>query len=315
MSTEQQTYAQKLRSKMKKEAEDQVNNFGANSIEWSPKDVGSYKIRILPPVTTNEKGQVVDNPEGLFYDTHSFHFLDGVGDEGKGRYVFSKKKYTVDDKQVKDPIDEAVSQWYASKDDMQIAIAKKAKRKRKFYFNILLLEENGKAIPTEEAFKVMVDTSGEGKLTRRICDEMGVPFYKDVEDKWVDKNSVDIDEEKEYKDLIDIDNGHDFKIQKSKTGNDAWDISYEKSFAIQKPRALTDEEKAQLKKRIDLSKHVAYEQDYSKVRDLLDKFIDHAASKAKQPESKPESKAQKTEPKKAAVDNDISEEELLKELE
>ncbi len=275
------TYAERLRSKMKKEAEEQVNNFSQNSIEWSPKESGTYKVRILPPVTTDEKGNIVEDPEGIFYQTHSFHFLKGIGEEGKGRYVFSKKKYTVDGKTVKDPIDEAVAQWYASKDNLQISLAKEAKRKRKFYFNILLLEENGKLIPTSEAFRIMVDTSGEGKLTRKICDEMGVPFYRDIEDKWVEKSSLNIDQEKEYKDLIDIDNGHDFKIQKSKTGNETYDISFEKSFAMQKPRALTEEERELLSKRVDLVRHVKYEDDFYKVKEALNKFIDFKSNNEK----------------------------------
>ena len=61
---------------------------------------------------------------------------------------------------------------------------------------------------------------------------MGIPFYRDIEDGWVDKETEEVDPDFKPVDLVDPKAGCDFKIVKSKTGKNPWDISFEKSFAL-----------------------------------------------------------------------------------
>jgi len=101
---------------------------------------------------------------------------------------------------------------------------------------------------------------------------MGFPFYKDVQDEWVLETSLEIDEDQTIYDLIDVEEGHDFKIKKEKTGNNNWDISYEKSLATKKARELTDEEMELAKGRVNLRTFIEYAT-YEEVMSAFEEFL------------------------------------------
>lgn len=275
------SYLEELRAKLKEKAQDAASNKSRNSndTEFTP-DVGTYKIRILPPL----------DPKDLFYHTHSYNYLEGVGEineeTGKRRdlMLFSQKFFNVDGKRVRNPIDELVFKLYKTKDEADKNFASKIKRKRRFYMNVLLID----AATGEATHKVLVDNSNEGKLTRVICNAAGVPFMRDVEDNWFDESASNIDEDRRYFDLFDIKKGHDFKIVKDKIGNDKWQITYEKSFAIDKPRALTEAEVALLDARVDLKTYIAYESDINKVQSYLDMVLDNYSGEPSAPKTKSE---------------------------
>jgi hypothetical protein len=246
-----------LRQKLLNKAKEAATS-SRNPLEFTP-DIGEVKIRILPSI----------DPEDLFYYTHSYHYIPLDG----GKYVYSKKEYIIDGQRKKCPIDEAVSQWYSlakREEDKEIfSIAGTAKRKRHYFMNILLVDEPD----PEKKFRILVDRSNDGKLISRICKIMGITFFRDIEDNWVDKNSLNIDEDADYYDLIDIDAGHDLKIKKVQVGQYSWDISYIDSVAVKKIRPLTDEEKKLLDKRINLKSYIAYEENYANVVKILDNYI------------------------------------------
>lgn len=269
MANAKPTYVEALRAKLQAQAKEKTNSNKeqANSNEFIP-PIGTTKIRILPPV----------DPNDLPYYTHSYNYLKEVGepkDDGKrsDKMLFSAKYFNVDGKRVKNPIDEFVAKLYKTNDASNKATASSIKRKRRYYLNALVYNvETGKP-----EFKVIVDNSNEGKLVRVICAAMGLPFMRDVEDGWFDKSSSEIDEDRRYFDLVDIEKGCDFKIIKDKIGEDAWAITYEKSFAIEKPRALTSEEKELLDQRVDLKTYVEYEEDFDVVQNYLSAFLDNGA--------------------------------------
>lgn len=295
-----------LRKKLKAQAEDALNS--RNPLEFIP-PLGKTNVRFLPAIDEND----------LFYFTHSFHYLPNDG----GRYLYTHKNYNVDGKLLKDPIDVAVSQWYetgkSTKDKAILDIAGMIKRKHHYVFHVILLDEED----PEKKYRVLVDRSNDGKLARIICTTMGLPFFRSIQDNWVDKTSLDIDEDKDYVDLIDIDNGFDFKIVKTQVGEKSWDISYADSFPLKKKRALSDEERELLEKRIDLKAYVAYEEDYYSVKSALDSFINslegnEAATKDDDEEDNEEEvkvpvKSKKAEVKKPANDDELDD--MLSELE
>jgi len=298
-----------LRSQLKKKAEDALSS--RNPLEFNP-PLGKTNVRFLPPI----------NDDDMFYYTHGYHYLPGSG-ETPGRYIYTHKNYTVDGKKLKDPIDVAVSQWYETgkrtKDDAILNIAGTVKRKHHFVFNVILLAEPD----PDKKYRVLVDRSNDGKLARIICTVMGLPFFRSIQDNWVDKTSLEIDEDKEYFDLIDIDGGHDFKIVKTQVGEKSWDVSYADSFAIKKPRALTDDERELLEKRVDLKTYASYEEDYFAVKAALDSFVDGlgddaatasdaaGADEEEVPAPAPKAK-KKQEVKKPASDDELDE--ILDEL-
>ena len=259
-----QSYVEQLRAKLQEKAKSAKpeGSTGSNNTIELIVPVGTTKIRILPPVDS----------EKLFYHTHSYNYVKKAGEineetgERRDVMLFSLKNFQVDGKRVRNPIDEFVAKLYATKDDTNKAIASALKRKRRYYCNIIYYNPEKDNKPE---LRVLVDNSNEGKLMRVICSAMGIPFMRDVEDNWFDKTSAEIDEDKRYFDLVDIEKGHDFKIIKDKTGEDNWAITYEKSFAIEKPRALTEEERALLDSRIDLENHITYVTDYEQVQNTL----------------------------------------------
>lgn len=260
-----QSYLERQREALAKRAEEAKNKSGNRDKEFLP-EVGTTKIRILPPL----------NPEDLFYHTHTYHWLKRVGEEddnGKRRDVmlFTRKTYEVDGKKKNDPIQAFVDKLYDTKLEDNKRTAGELKTKRRFYLNILLLDETD----PEKKHRLLVDNTNQGKLMRRICSIMGIPFMRDVDDEWFDKDSINIDPDKRYFDLIDPEVGHDLKIVKKKTGDDDWAISFEDTFAVDKPRALTPEEREYLPKVYDLRNlpTVKYEESYEKVNEYLETWL------------------------------------------
>lgn len=233
-----------------------------NEKEFTPKEAGKYRIRLLPPIGM-EDGV-------LPYHSHSFHFLPNIGENKKGEYVYSKKQYGTE----KDPIDKVVSEMYDSGEENLKSDAGKIKRKRNFYWNCLVYDEKGSA-----EFKVLRDTTNEGKLTRVLCEKMGITFFRDVEDNWVGEEAEkqeteDGDEDApEFIDLLDTEDGHDFYIVKKVTGKNNWDFNFEGSFAAKKPRALTDEELELMQQRVDLTNYVTYIDDIKVVENKLQQYL------------------------------------------
>ena len=265
MSTKQ-SYLDRVQGKLQDKAEKSGadKNSGVN---YYP-EVGSTKIRILPPVNED------DNP--LPYFSHYYHFIpedpNNIGNSS-GSYLWALKRYNVSGIEKLCPVCSAVKQWYAvgrKNDDKQLLkYGASMKLKRQYFFNVLLLDEPDPA----RKLRILVDTSNEGKLTRIICSLMGIPFFKDIEDNWVDEDSKNIDPDKKVFDLVDPEVGHDFKIIKKKIGDAPWQISYEESFVIETPRALTPEERKLSEQRPDLKKIIEYEQDYDKVKAIMSDFI------------------------------------------
>ena len=225
-------------------------------------EIGSVKVRLIPP----------KNPEDPFYYSHSYHFLEHIGPNGKGKYVFSRKQYTVDGKIVKCPIDETASEFYKSKDEAFEKIAGKIKRKRHYFIPAILVDEPD----PEKKFVILKDTSNDAKLLSKICSIMGIPYMRDVEDNWWDKTSQEFDEDAEYFDLLDPKQGYDLKIVKKKNGTNTWDVTYDASFAVKPARALTDEELQLIKDHeadLDLPALKRYEENYSVVESELNEYL------------------------------------------
>lgn len=254
---------QKLRSRLKKQAEDAIENGSRNPLDFVPK-IGKTNVRFLPPINEDE----------LFYHTHAYHYFPHDG----GKFVYTPRKFDVDGVQKEDPVDVAVKQWYAlaekSGDANIKQYASTLKRKRHFFFNVILLDEEDLA----KKYRVLQDRSNDGKLAKLVCITMGLPFFRDVQDNWVDQASLEIDEEKDYFDLIDIEEGHDFKITMEKDGDNPWDITYAKSFAVKKSRALTTEELKLMETRVDLKNYVSYETNYNVLKQLLEDFLESVGS-------------------------------------
>lgn len=298
------TYAEQVRAQMNKKAEQAKSNQG-NSKEYVP-DFGSVKVRLLPPVGYPKNTQ--------FYYTHSFHFIEDAGAEGKGKFLWTPKFFETDEGRVKDPIDKAVDEYYKTQDPVLKTLASKIKRKRHFFMRALLLDEPD----PEKKFIILKDNTADGKLMRKIASIMGIPFMRDVEDEWWDKASLQLDEDKKVFDLLDPDEGYDLKIVKKKTGNNPWDISYDDTFAVGSARSLTEEEKQLMNDNdINLETLVTYETNLDFVEQTLNEFVDRMgpgkASNGKV--SKP-----KAAPKPKIVDeededeDEVSEEELLNAL-
>jgi hypothetical protein len=280
-----------------------------NENEWAPTDVPT-KVRFLP---LPEKEGKLNFP----YMTHTYHYIQGGRDDGKDIKLFVPKKVNKDGALVEDPIDVFVRKLYDTKIDSEIKIAASLKRKRAFYFNALVYEDG--VTPT---LKVIVDTSGEGKLARRICSVMGIPFCKDIDDKWFPDKDFAYDPDKPYFNLVDTTSGYDFKIKKSITGKDPWNFDYNESFPITNKglRPLTDTEQSMLKSAPDLYNYVNYESDFNKIEEYLNRAISHLSIN-KSSGSTASPKAPFTSKTTAApyvqsatVEDDLSEEDLRAQL-
>jgi len=272
------SYADRLREKQREKAAKSAANNTSDGREWLPIE-GTHKIRVLPPLnltqdTYNSNGELVGKKgeeDDFFYMTHAYHFFEGIGPEGKGKMLWTPKKFTLKDgRVVKDPIDEKVAQMYelarANKDDELKNIAGKIKRKRQFFTNVLRYTDDG------PVYQILKDSSNEGKLMSQLCKNMGFAFYRDVQDEWVVESSLEVDEDREVYDLVDVEEGHDFKIKKVKTGSQNWDISYEDSVVVRKPRALEKEELKLLDERVDLRNYVTY-CTYEEAEQALEEYL------------------------------------------
>jgi hypothetical protein len=252
-----------MRDKLLAKAKEAASRNRGN--EFTP-DFGTTMVRLLPQK---------DPEDVLPYFTHAYHYLPIDG----GKYVYTPRKFKVggtDENPVVqiDPIDEAVARWYQqaniTKNDKLKSIAGTIKRKRHFFFQCIVLDEPD----PEKKFKILVDRSNDGKLAKVICRIMGIPFFKDVQDNFVDQSSTKIDPDADYYDLMDIEEGHDLKIKKVQDGVQTWDISYTDSLAIKKARPLDKDERVLLEKRIDLKTYIKYETDYEVVNSMLKRFME-----------------------------------------
>ena len=317
------SYADKVREKMQKKAGEATSGSTGDPREWTP-DVGTHRIRILPPVGAKfPKDQQSCSDDNLFYHTHRFHWVPKSLDDlqnKEGKFLWTLKEFDVNGKTKRCPICEAVDQWYsvgrAEKDQTLLNMGSALKLKRHFFMNVIRYTEDGKP-----EFRILVDRTNEGKLIKVICAAMGIPFFRDIEDNWVDKNSTAYDPDQEYYDLVDPEQGYDFKINREKTGNNNWDISYEKSFVIKKaPRALSDEELELMGSRVDLINYKEYVTDYNVVKRLLDGLLGEAEVEEAKEDSAPKKAAPKpvakpaTTKKPTSKDDDESMDDMLNEL-
>lgn len=298
------SYLEMARQKAKEKAS--TAKTGKNDQEFTPGEAGKYRIRLLPPLKADE-GQ-------LPYHTHSFHFLPGAGKEKKGEYVYSKKYYGDE----RDPIDKTVSEMYDTQEENLKKEAGKIKRKRNYYWNALVYDADGNV-----EFKVLRDTTSEGKLTRILCQTMGIQFFRDVEDNWVGDEDTQGDEDRDYIDLLDTEEGHDFYVVKKITGKNPWDFNFESSYAAKSARALTKEEEGLLEKRVDLENYVEYIEDINVVQKKLEAYlngseeVEDISDEDDKPAKKPASKTPPKGNKKPAVvddEDDISIEDLSDEI-
>ena len=316
------SYANKVREGMAKKASEAGTGKG-NPLSWSP-EIGTHKIRILPPIGPKfPKDTMSSSEEAMFYHTHKFHWipnsLEDIKDNKKGKFLWVPKDFDHNGQKMHCPICEAVTQWYsvgrADKDQSLLDLGGALKQKRQFFVNIIRYTDNG------PEFRVLVDNTNEGKLMKVITAAMGFPFFRDIDDNWVDKNSTEYDPDKNYFDLLDPEVGYDFKIIKEKTGVNNWDISYEKSFVMEKaPRPLDDADRELMGKRVDLVTYVPVEKNYAVVKATLDNLLGSA------PESEPEEVKDTPKPKASpapvqkiskapqATNDDEAVDDMLKEL-
>jgi hypothetical protein len=229
----------------------------------------------------------------------------------------------------KDPIDKAVAEMYDTKEEALKLEAGKIKRKRNFYWNCIVYDADG-----NPEYKVLRDTTNEGKLTRVLCKKMGIPFFRDVEDNWLGEDGAadvegDEDEQPDYVDLLDTEEGHDFYIVKKVTGKNNWDFNFEDSYASKKARELTDAETELLEQRVDLTTYINYIEDIDEVSKKLAAYLNGDDAEVEDVEDDedetpaPKKAAAKAPAKKAApakaakksvVEDDVDIEDLAAEL-
>lgn len=300
-------YLEKLRQQAMAALDNGPRKYSSEN-EWAPTDIPT-RVRFLP---LPEKEGKLNFP----YMTHTYHYLQGGRDDGKDIKLFVPKKVMKDGVAVEDPIDVFVRKLYDTKIESETKIAASLKRKRAFYFNAIVYEEG-----VSPQLKIIIDTSGEGKLARRICSVMGIPFCKDIEDKWFPDKDFQYDPDKPYFNLIDIAGGYDFKIKKSIKGKNPWDFDYNESFPITNKgtRPLADVELNMIKSAPDLYNYVSYENDYYKVEEYLNRAISHVSiSKPSGTTSTPKAPTSVKTPAAAYVaqasEDDLSEEDLRAQL-
>ncbi len=274
-------YLEAMRAKANKAVEEGSKKGTGNSLEFVP-PIGKTKVRLLPPISEDD----------YFYQTHSYNYVPNGGTDGQGVMLWTQKKYDGE----RCPVDEAAAQFYDSNDEAMRKLGSQIKRKRRFYFNAILVDEPDPA----KKFVVLVDNTNEGKLTTQICKAMNIPLIRDVEDNWIDQKVITVDPDEEGFDLLDPTAGYDFIIVKSEDvvpiggGKTIKKASYEGSKPAKSPRALTEEEfEIMEEKRVDLKKFVTYEKDVNKVKAALQRFIDGAPEEDKE-EEEAEIKTSKT---------------------
>jgi len=275
-----QSFAERARARQIEKGNASVAKTGADAREWSPAD-GKYRIRLLPPLPIQADilgadGTVVQKKgteDDFFYMTHGYHFFEGLGKGGKGLLLWTPRRFLVDGVLVNDPIDDVVAKMYEvarrENDEALKTTAGKIKRKRQIFANCILYDD----VALTSDFKILKDNTNEGKLFAEICKNMGFPFFRDVQDEWVVKESLEVDPDRDTYDLVDAGvEGHDFKIVRTKTGANAWDIDYSSSLVTKKARALTEEEvEAFMGARVDLRAHVEY-CTYQQAKDAITEY-------------------------------------------
>jgi hypothetical protein len=264
------SYLEKIRQQAINALQETPKSYN-NDAEWSPTETPT-KVRFLELPEVSGK---LNFP----YITHTHHYLKGGREDGKDIKLFVPKKVIKNGVEVEDPIDAFVRKLYDTKVESERKVASEFKRKRAFYFNALVYEDG-----INPQYKVIIDTSGEGKLARRICSVMGLPFCKDIDDKWFPDKDFSFDPDKPYYDLINASNGYDFKIKKSVTGKDPWNFDYNESFPITNKgaRPLTEAELNMTRNAKDLYSYVAYENDYFKVEEYLNRAISRLGGEIEQ---------------------------------
>ena len=302
MSTAQ-SYLEKLRASAIKTLEE--NPKYSSDIEWAPTEVPT-KVRFLPLPE-------VEGKLNFPYVTHSYHYLQGANENGKDIKLYVPKKVIRDGREVEDPIDSFVRKLYDTKIESEKKIASSLKRKRAFYFNALVYEDG-----VTPQLKVIIDTSGEGKLARRICSVMGIPFCKDIDDKWFPDKDFVYDPDKPYFDLVSMTEGFDFKIKKSITGKDPWNFDYNESFPITNKgfRILTDAELTLASKASDLHSYVNYTSDFNEVEAYLNRAIANVGGQPLDVTQKTVSAPKVNAPKisNPALDEELDEDDLRAQL-
>ena len=269
MAKKTKSYLERLREKAAAAVENKQQSLSSNGLEFIP-PVGKTKVRLLPP----------KNLDQYFYHTHSYNFLPGASEDGKDVMLWTRKKYKdADGKEVKCPIDQAASEFFDSKDPTYRKFGSEIKRKRRFYFNAILVDEED----IDKKFVVLVDNTNEGKLTKQICSAMNLPLIRDIEDNWV-VGEDQVDPEEEGVDLLDIENGHDFIITKTEevvtleNGTTIRKAVFDSSKPSSKPRPLSQEERTLLDKRVDLTEFVKYEESLDVVLEYLERYLDSKVS-------------------------------------
>ena len=317
------SYLEQLRQVALKEmTEPKATTTNKNEKEYYPEENKGVKVRILPRF----------KDDGTFeypYVTHTYHYLEKGLDGEKDiklfvpRKVFSKEVNAY----VNDPIDDHVAKMYETGNDAIKSFAGKIKRKRSFYFNALVYNDEG-----QPELKVLVDTSSDGKLATRICSIMGIPFCKDTQDRWFPDKKWEYDPDATYFDLVDLEEGFDLKIIKKKNGINPWDISYDQTFPVSNkgPRALNDADKKAMYingKTVghELNTYVKYVNNYDDVMKHFNLALAKSSigggaivQSVERPESQtsntPVTKVKKPEVAVAATPDDFNEDELKAQL-
>lgn len=284
-------YLDDRRKKMSQQAQKTIDKSANSGIEFRP-NFQKVKVRLLPPKDLND----------LFpYVTAAYHYdLGGSSNPNKkGEYLFAPRTMSNGEKC---PWDVAADELFNTGDEKDKLLGSKVKRKRQYLFHILLVDEPD----PEKKLRILVDTSTKGQLAKQICVTAGIPFYHDLDDEWLDQTTADIDEDKAYHDLFDMDNGYDFVISKTKGSRGEWDIDYSQSYPVKQPRPLTDEERELAEKRIDLKTYRQKIDDFDLMQNKLNAFIDRYHKNGGEENSAPVAHSAKASGDRASVsENDL----------
>lgn len=252
------------------------NSDNTSDLEFVPEIGKTYKVRIIPVLYSFGKDGSLQIP----YWMDSFHYMEGVEQGGKGPYVYSKPDYVVGDKTVMCPIDKTVKDMYDSKEKDLTAIAQKIKRKRHYKFNVILYEVDDE--PVTPQYKILKDTSSQGKLAKLICDKMGVPFVADaIQTKpWIAKFE-EVKGKKAY-DLLSEEGGHDFVIKRTRgrkieipgQKEPIYEVEYGESFVYEEPRDWDDKDRKVAEEVKNLQELTHYIEKFEDVEAILAEFTE-----------------------------------------
>jgi len=272
------------------------NSDNTSDLEFVPEIGKTYRVRIIPNLYSFGKNGELQIP----YWMDSFHYMDGVEQGGKGPYVYSKPDYEVDGKTVMCPIDKTVKDMYDSKESDLTAIAQKIKRKRHYKFNVILYEVDDE--PVTPQYKILKDTSSQGKLAKFICDKMGIAFVADaIQTKpWIAKFE-EVKGKKVY-DLLSQEGGHDLVIKRTKgrpikiegQKEPIYEVEYGESFPYESPRDWDEKDFKIAEEAKDLKSLTKYIPTFEEVEAILAEYTEKL--KTKKSEGAP---AQASAPKKA----------------